>query len=147
MGAQKLDDREVERLLRAGKTQQEVVLIYRARGVDIAQSTISQAISTGRIDVNTNRHKGGIPWKLLPQHRHSHAARMLRTQARLDAGLEVGPSLRGQVESWRQGLDEEGAVIHYDPATPEGFWRVDRREGIDTWWVRDPRLDDDGNPV
>jgi hypothetical protein len=72
---------------------------------------------------------------------------MLRTQARLDAGLEVGPSLRGQVESWRQGLDEEGAVIHYDPATPEGFWRVDRREGIDTWWVRDPRLDDDGNPV
>lgn len=144
---QKLDDKEVEQLLRSGKTQQEVVHVYRQRGVDIAQSTISQAITSGRIKVDTNRHSGGIPWKLRPPHRHLHAARMLRTQARLDAGLEVGTSLLSQVTSWREGLEAEGSVIHYDPETPEGFWRVDRREGIDTWWVRDPNRDDDGNEI
>lgn len=144
---QKLDDKEVERLLRAGKTQEDVVEIYRGKGIQIAQSTISQAISAGRIKVNTNRHTGGIPWKLKPEHRHLHAARMLRTQARLDAGLEVGKSLQKQVTSWIAGLEADNSVIHYDPETPEGFWRIERREGIDQWWVRDPNLDDHGNPV
>src|SRR5690348_2792028 len=70
MGQQKLDDNRVEQLLRAGKTQLEVVAIYRAEGVDVTQSAISQAISSGRIKVNTDRNSGGIPWKLRPEHRH-----------------------------------------------------------------------------
>jgi hypothetical protein len=144
MGQQKLDDNRVEQLLRAGKTQLEVVAIYRAEGVDVTQSAISQAISSGRIKVNTDRNSGGIPWKLRPEHRHLLAARMLRTQARLDAGLEVGPSLLAQVTTWREGLEIENSVITYDPETKEGFWRVPRRPGIDTGWVRDPNVNDDG---
>lgn len=147
MGQQKLDDNEVEQMLRAGATQLEVVRTYRARGVDVTQSAISQAISSGRIKVNTDRNSGGIPWKLRPEHRHLHAARMLRTQARLDAGLEVGPSLLDQVRTWREGLLIEDSVITYDPETKEGFWRVPRRPGIDTGWVRDPNIDDDGYQV
>lgn len=147
MGQQKLDDSRVEQLLRAGKTQLEVVAIYRQEGVDVTQSAISQAISSGRIKVNTDRNSGGIPWKLRPEHRHLHAARMLRTQARLDAGLEVGASLLSQVTTWREGLEIENSVITYDPETKEGFWRVPRRPGIDTGWVRDPNVDDEGYQV
>lgn len=138
MGVQKIDDKEVESMLRRGMTQLQVVEAYRAKGISIAQSAISQAISSGRIKVDTNRHGGSMPWKLLPEHRHLHAARMLRTQARLDAGLEVGESLREQVRTWREGLELEDSVITYDPETKEGFWRVPRRPGIDTGWVRVP---------
>ena len=138
MSTQKLDDKEVEQLLRSGKSQMQVVRMYRKRGVDVTQSAISQAISTGRIKVDTDRASGGIPWLLKPEHRHRHAARMLRTQARLDAGLTIGQSLVTQVETWRAGLELEDTVVHYDADTEEGFWRVPRRTGVDLWWVRDP---------
>lgn len=138
MGVQKLDDKEVEAMLRSGMTQTQVVKAYRERGISVAQSAISQAISAGRIKVDTNRNSGAIPWKLRPEHRHLHAARMLRTQARLDAGLDVGVSLAEQVRTWREGLQLEDSVITYEPETKEGFWRVPRRHGIDTGWVRVP---------
>jgi len=57
---------------------------------------------------------------------------MLRTQARLDAGHTVGQSLLPQVTQWRAGLEVEDSVIHYDPDTEEGFWRVPRRDGVDS---------------
>ena len=79
-----------------------------------------------------------IPWKLKPMHRHRHAARMLRTQERLEAGLAVGPSLSRQVEQWRAGLREDDLVIDYDPDTDEGFTRVPRRDGVDWGWVHEP---------
>jgi len=72
---------------------------------------------------------------------------MLRTQARLDAGHTIGQPLQSQVTQWRAGLEAEDSVIHYDPDTEEGFWRVPRRGGVDQWWVRDPLLDNDGLPV
>ena len=147
MTRQKLDDSEVEQLLRSGLSQMAVVAMYREKGVDVTQSAISQAISTGRIKVDTDRAAGGIPWLLKPEHRHRHAARMLRTQARLDSGHTVGQSLLPQVTQWRAGLEAEDSVIHYDPDTEEGFWRVPRRGGVDGWWVRDPLLDNDGLPV
>jgi hypothetical protein len=147
MSAQKLDDSEVEQLLRAGSTQLEVVEILKTQGVSVSQSAISQAISTGRIKVDTGRTSGGIPWHLKPEHRHRHAARMLRTQARLDKGLPIGASLAGQVRAWREALEADDSVVHYDPDTEEGFWRVPRRPSLDLWWYRDPTIDDSGYPV
>src|SRR5690348_6808644 len=38
MGRQKLDDSEVEQLLRAGATQLQIVQMYKERGLDITQS-------------------------------------------------------------------------------------------------------------
>ena len=147
MSAQKIDDSEVEQLLRSGWSQMRVVRAYRAKGIDVSQSAISQAITVGRIKVNTDRIASGVPWPLKPEHRHRHAARMLRSQTRLDAGLTIGPTLVGQVTAWRESLELDNSVVHYDPDTEEGFWRVPRRAGVDTWWVRDPRIDDDGLPV
>ena len=79
-----------------------------------------------------------IPWKLKPMHRHRHAVRMLRTQARLDAGEPVGPSLLSQMELWRAGLQVNDTVIAYDPDSEEGFTKVPRRAGVDLWWIREP---------
>jgi len=141
MSEQKLNDKEVEQLLRARWTQTRIVQLYRDRGVDVSQSAISQAISTGRIKVDTDRSTGGVPWKLNPEHRHHNAARMLRTQARLDRGLTIGKTLAPQLERWKAGLAADGdSVVHYDPDTDEGFWRVARRPGVDRWWVREPTV-------
>ena len=83
---------------------------------------------------------GGVPWKLKAEHRHRHAARMLRTQDRLEAGMVVGPTLVGQVTAWRESLEADNSVVDYDPDTEEGFWRVPRRPGVDKGWVRDPSV-------
>ena len=144
MSTQKLDDNKVEQLLRSGWTQIRVVEWYRGRGISVSQSAISQAIAVGRIKVDTNRVSGGIPWVLKPEHRHRHSARMLRAQTRLDAGLPIGVSMVAQVVAWRESLEAEDSVVHYDPDTKEGFWRVPRRAAVDHWWVRDPAFDDDG---
>lgn len=138
MSAQKLDDSEVEQLLRAGWSQMQVVRFYRTKGVDVSQSAISQAITAGRIKVDTDRASGGVPWKVKPEHRQRHAPAMLRAQARLDAGLSIGVTRVPQVEAWRAGMEADNSVIHYDPDTKEGFRRVLRRPGVDLWWVREP---------
>lgn len=144
----KLPVKEVEALLRAGMKQTEVVeFLASHRGISVTQGAISQAISAGRIKVDTKVSTGSIPWKLLPEHRHMHPAKMLRTQARLDKGLPVGPSLARQCHAWRAALEADGVVVHYDPETDEGFHRVPRRPGIDQWWVREPDVDDRGQPV
>ena len=140
MSAQKLDDNEVEQLLRSGWSQMRVVRMYHDRGVDVSQSAISQAIASGRIKVDTDRASGGIPWPLKLEHRRRHAARMLRTQARMDAGLTIGASLVTPVTAWREGLEADNSVVHYDPDTKEGFRRVPRRLGVDKGWVRDPSV-------
>ena len=147
MSAQKLNDKEVEALLRSGWSQMQVVRMYRDKGVDVTQSAISQAITTGRIKVDTGRSTGGVPWKLKLEHRHFNNARMLRTQARLDRGLPIGQTLAPQLNKWRAALIAENSVIHYDPDTDEGFWHVPRRPGVDRWWVREPTLDDNGITV
>ena len=140
MSIQKLDDKEVEALLRSGWSQIRVVRMYRDKGIDVTQSAISQAITTGRIKADTNRASGGIPWALRSEHRWSNAARMLRAQNRLDAGHDIGQSLIPQLKAWRARLEREDVVIHYDPDTAQGFSKVPRRPGVDLRWVHEPTV-------
>lgn len=145
----RLNVKEAEQMLRAGKSQTYVAETFTARGEPITQAAISRAIANGRINLDTGRgrQRAGVPWRLKPEHRHLHAARMLRAAARVDQGLDIGPSLVPQLESWKNGLLEEDAVIHYIPDSEEGFWRVPRRHGIDKGWYRDPGYDDYGNRI
>lgn len=149
MPAAKLDVQLAERMLRGGATQAEVIAEHARRNITVRQSTISTAIKDGRIKYSTNRGltRMGVPWKLKPEHRYLSPARMLRIQARYDQGLPLSETLEKQRERWIAGLMLDNTVIHYDPETPEGFWRFPRREGIDTWYVREPWIDDDGNPI
>jgi len=149
MPAAKLDVQLTERMLQAGATQAEVIAEHARRNIQISQPTISTAIKDGRIKYSTNRGltRMGVPWKLKPEHRHLSPARMLRIQARHDQGLPISETLERQRERWIAGLMLDNTVIHYDPTTREGFWRFPRREGIDTWYVREPWIDDDGNPI
>jgi hypothetical protein len=86
------------------------------------------------------RHRADlVPWQLRPEHRQLHAAKMLRAKSRVDRGEPIGAIQRRQLETWLAGLEADDAVIHYDPDTEQGFWRVPRRAGVDDI-IRDPAV-------
>ena len=72
---------------------------------------------------------------------------MLRAAARRDDGRGNSPVIEAQLDLFLRRLSELDAVVHYDPDTEEGFFRVPRRHGIDKGLVREPHLDDDGNEI
>lgn len=142
-----MDYSEAEQMLRAGKTQREV-----ADHFGVTQAAISTAIRRGRIKgITYNRvpvEGSGIPWSpILPEHRNRHLVRMLRAAARRRAGKKNLDAIEAQFEIFLRKMEELDAVVHYDPGTPEGFFRVPRRPGIDKGLVREPHLDDEGNPI
>ena len=141
-GKQILDYSEVGQLLRQGKTQLEVATLF-----GVTQAAISQARRRGNVRDGDTRNMGSLPWDVRPQHQSQFIPKMLRCAARVEAGHTIGVSLQPQLAVFLRSLTELDAVIHYDPELTPPFVRVPRRQGVDTWLVRDPHLDDDGNPI
>lgn len=130
---------EALRWLEEGKTYQWIVNEYR-RKYHI-ETTISMWAALRRrsgIDTRIVRDPDLIPWAVKPEHRHSHAVSMLRAEARRRAGKSLTPMMDDMLSVWKQGLERDDAVVHYDPDTEEGWWYVPRREGIDTDLIRVP---------
>lgn len=142
-GHQILDYAEANKKLRAGWTQQQV-----ADEAGVTQSAVAAARQRGWItEGRTNVVGGGPPWRMRPEHRNFNVPKMLRCAARMAAGKPVGESNRRALRQFMEGLRQAGAVIHYEPDVAPYFFRVPRREGIDTWLVRDPNVDDRGRAV
>lgn len=130
---------EVIRWLEEGKTYQWMVEEYR-RKYNI-ETTISMWAALRRrqgIDTRIVRDEKLIPWAVKPEHRHSHAVSMLRAEARRRAGKTLTPLMEDMLDTWLRGLEEEDQVVHYDPDTPEGWWYVPRRPGVDNDLIREP---------
>lgn len=133
------DMQEALRWLEEGKTYQWCVDEY-LRKYNI-ETTISMWAALRRrngIDNRIVRDPDLIPWAVKQEHRHSHAVSMLRAEARRRAGKTLTPMMGEMLEVWKAGLERDGAVVHYDPTTEEGWWYVSRREGIDTDLIRVP---------
>lgn len=146
-GRQRIDYAEAAIMLRAGKTQQEV-----ADHFGVQQPAVNRAIWRGRIkDIAYDRSKtdeSGVPWSpIRPEHRSRYLVRMLRAATRQQRGEKNAPILQAQLDNFLKQVEEMDFVIHYDPDTEEGFFRVPRRKGIDKGLIRDPYLDDNGLPI
>lgn len=145
MPGPKLPREQVLRWLSQGITQQEIVRMLEAEGIEATQSAVSMlklrhASGEREASMRTRVRADLVPWQLRPEHRQLHAAKMLRAKSRLDRGEPISPVQRRQLETWLAGLEAEDAVIHYEPDTDQGFWRVPRRPGIDTTIIRDPAV-------
>lgn len=79
-----------------------------------------------------------IPWQVDPEHRHRHAAAMLRAEARRRAGKQLAHVVAHRLDAWLGRLKRDGTVVHYDRATTSGWSYVPRREGIDLDLIRRP---------
>lgn len=132
-------------MLRSGATQQEV-----ADRFGVTQAAVSANIKRGNIKIEyPNQTEGrAVPWHpIRPEHRDRYLIRMLRAAYRREQGLKSAPVLEAMLDKFLQAAEERDFVIDYDPDTEEGFFRVERRRGIDTGLVKDPDLDDKGQPV
>lgn len=114
--------------------------VFETTGYRVTRSTVSAALSRAGL-TNRVRYSQALPWdRIKTEHNGHYAAQMLRAGARISAGQEVSPVLRGRYESWQQRLLAEDAVVHYDPDTVDGFHYVKRRPGIDKGLVRNPKV-------
>jgi hypothetical protein len=139
--AQKLDYNEAEQMLRAGATQQEV-----AERFGVSQAAVSNAIRRGVITADTNRaDTRAVPWSPIEKrHRDRYLVRMLRAHHRRSMGMRSAPVIEAQLDTFLRKIGEGDWVVDYSPE--DGFIRVPRREGIDLGLIREPHLDDQGEP-
>lgn len=141
MGASKIvDDDEVKRWFEEGKTYAWMIEEYK-RKYNIETSTSMWGNYRARHGLNRRVawDQDLIPWAIELRHRYSYPILMLRKEARRRAGFEATEEQNHQIDAWLAGMEESGAVLHYDPDTEEGWFYVPRREGIDKDIIREPR--------
>lgn len=145
MPAPTLPRQEVLQWLRDGYTQMEIVDMLAARGIHTKQGSIStlkkrHARPEDEAVMRTRTRAEALPWKVRPEHKQLYAAKMLRAFSRRVRGEDMTQDQEQRLDRWLLGLKLDDAVIHYDPDTEEGFWRVPRRHGVDTGPYRDPNI-------
>lgn len=140
-GASKIvDEQEVIRWFEEGRTYQWMTEQYKTKyNIETVPSLWGNFRRRRGLARRINRDDELIPWHVLPQHRWAYPLAMLRVEGRIRAGYEVRPTDAERHESWRRMLEEEGAVVHYDPDTDQGFFYVPRESGDDDI-IRRPRL-------
>lgn len=107
-------------------------------GIDVALSTVSGHLSRVGL-TNRVRYDEFIPWgRISIDHNHAYQLTQLRMGARISKGLPVRDGDRKRYEDWAESLKRQGVVVHYEYDSPEGFYYVPARAGIDTGLVRDP---------
>lgn len=144
-GAQRIDYKMAEQMLRSGATQREV-----AEKFGVTQAAISRAVTRGAIKHEYTSYAQGrsMPWHIREEHQNKYLARMLRAHHRKEQGLTSAPPLERMLESFLRSAEEQDFVITYDPDTEDGFFRVPRRPGVDDLpLIRRDDLDDKGRPV
>lgn len=141
---------ELERwIAREGLTAREAAERYASRGEHVPQATIATARWRHGWTPPRPDHTSLIPWVVAPEHSRRFDHVMLEAESRRRQGLRVPERREKQLDSWLRRLERDGAVVHYnrsqtDPETGEvpGWWRVQRRPGIDFDIISMPDLDD-----
>lgn len=107
---------------------------------EVALSTVSGHLS--RIGLTDRvKYDDYIPWpRISVDHNHAYQLSMLRIAARLDRGLLVRDVDRRRFEKWAAELREQGLVVHYEYDSPDGFYYVAAREGVDDGLIRKPNV-------
>ena len=138
---------ELERLFRSGMSPKQISETYAERGVVVAPGTLAvirHRKGWNRVHLD---HSALLPWLVRKEHRGAHHQRMLRLESTLRQGGEVDERNRRLLESWKKQLKAEDAVVHYQPDTPQGWFLVPRRPGVDTDLIRVPDPEDESVPL
>ncbi|WJN63440.1 immunity repressor [Streptomyces phage phiScoe56] len=133
MGARKIQDEgEVIRWFEEGKTYQWMVEEYRRKyNIETVPSLWGNFRRRRGLQRRITRNDELIPWQINPEHRWLYPVGMLRVEARRrEKGEEALSELeRTRLGAWKQMLQDNNAVVHYDPDTEEGFFYVPRQAG------------------
>jgi hypothetical protein len=118
-----------------GLTHQQIAdRIYTTTGQRVSRTTVSAALSRAGISKPTMRYRDELPWRVHIDHIKEYPARMLRLLGRRRAGLPLNPVETDRLDAWLQKLEDDHAVVAYDPTSPYGFYYIekdDRLDGLD----------------
>lgn len=92
------------------------------------------------------RNGVAVPWIVKNGPGRGNLAVGLRALDAIDNGKEVSPQQKRQAASVKRRSMADNVVVDYSPDENTFLW-VPRRKGIDTGWIRDPFVADDGSPV
>jgi hypothetical protein len=133
---------ELRRYLKRGLTQAQIVAEWeKDTGVRVSRSTIAMAIARYGLQSAKPRprYEDTLPWKVLDEHKHHIDARMLRLEGRRRHGGKLTADEKRWLTDWKRLLDERGAVVMYDPDTPQGFYWVNKKEEDGNDIIRRPQ--------
>lgn len=132
-------EQEVIRWLEEGKTYQWMADEYMRRyNLEVTPTMFSNFRARRGLSRRFTRNDDLIPWEVKREHRWSFALAMLRVEARRRSGREIREVDAKRLASWKRSLEEQDAVVHYEPDTEEGWFYVPRRKGIDLDLIREP---------
>lgn len=133
MGAKKIvNEQEVIRWFEEGRTYAWMVEEYRRKyNIETVPSLWGNFRRRRGLNRRIVRDDELIPWHVLPEHRWAYPVAMLRVEARRRAGAAMTDDEAKRLKNWKAFLEEENAVVHYDPETEEGFHYIPRQPGDD----------------
>ena len=136
-----IDKATLKRYVQLGLTQEEMVTrFYEETGETRGRAAFAVAMSrygVKSIKRPRPRYTETLPWRVKAEHANQYPARMLRALGRREAGAKLPQAEAKRLDSWLKDLDEDNAVIHYDPDTPQGFWRVARPKNNDGYILKE----------
>lgn len=124
------DPTTLRRWLEEGLTHQQIAdRQYKETGNKITRASVSSAVSRLGMSEQAPRYTEEIPWRVKVQHIRAYPARMLRLLGRRRAGGELTSEENTRLDNWLQLLEDEDAVVAYDPDSDAGFLYVPRQKG------------------
>lgn len=113
-----------------GLTHQQIAdRVTMQTGEKIARSTVSAALHRAGISKPKLRYSEEIPWRVSLNHVKEYPVRMLRLLGRRRAGLELTEVENERLDSWLKRLDDDNAVVAYDPDSTYGFYYIPKAKG------------------
>lgn len=130
MPAQRLvpDDRTLAAWVAEGLTHAQIAQrILDTTGHRVARSTVSVALHRAGLAEDRPRFKDTIPWRLRGTDLKAYPIRMLRLLGKRRAGMDLNAEENKRLDSWLRTMDEENAVVAYDPDVTPSIFYIDRQ--------------------
>lgn len=143
-----VDEDEAYRLLFDEEwTYPQMVDLYREKyGIETTISMWSRFVKRVGGRRSAERFPLATPWVMhAKEPRNSHYRTGLRALAAIEQGKPVSEAGHRVAARLRRLLGAD-LVVDYD-RDADAMVLVPRREGVDKWWIRDPFVGDDGEPV
>lgn len=127
MANQKIDEEELRKLLRQGKTYPEIARIY---GMSVGG--VQQAVERIGYTRTNLSHSKFVPWRVTKEHNHTAPITNLRSLSKVAQGLKVPLTKLNTAIRWASRLVDSNLDIDY--SRESGFFEKPAQEP--EWHIR-----------
>lgn len=126
------DNATLKRWVDEGLTHQQIAdRVFARTGIAVSRTSVSAAIHRAGLSQDAPRYTQEIPWRVKTGHLKEYPLRMLRLLGRRRRGDTLNADETKRLDSWLKKLDEEHAVVGYDPDSRFGVYYVEKDDDTD----------------